>query len=464
MQTNDNATNFRNQQSRQNLNAMYLNQTGAGTTERVIAGFGRGWVVFALLSIIASTFSVFMDFVTGTGAIVAFIVAFALAIALEYFRYLAVDGAFSGMTPLSKLLTGVIAIGLLIVAIATHYRSLQTYEKLSIKEDFRTELNYQRDLQAVQNSQITSIIENNNELSKALATNGTTADDEISNASIKSNNELITTLATIGVKNNMANTNLILNQSQQVATQSKNALFLLFIIIEILAVFSIVAKVLLHLNTDSNVKELVTTIDKLNELESNVYNNLKLHLIEQSEARIVNATEAQTMNHEATMKSIINPPTPPITDHNQASKAQIAFNANMPTNPYLMGIANRLGESEEKNNFLPIINKRKPTNSGTRTETKEENKENFNNFEQDNVLDLMKFNNIENELIKMLFDNGKLGAGDKLIPKRFLLGNLPQTATERDLVNLYQKLEDHGAITFKNGYRANVSIVNEVKL
>lgn len=463
MQNDFNTTNFKNQQSRQSLNAMYLNQTGAGTTERVIAGFGRGWVIFALLSIIASTFSVFMDFVTGTGAIVAFIVAFTLAIALEYFRFLAVEGAFSGMTSFSKLLTGVIAGGLLIVAIATHYRSLKTYEKLSIKEDFRTELSYQRDLQAVQNSQITAIIGNNGELSKALASNGTTADDEIANASIKSNNELISTLATIGAKNNMTNTNLILTQSQQVATQSKNALFLLFIIIEVLAVFSIVAKVLLHLNTDPNVKELVTTIDKLNQLESNVYNNLKGHLIEQTEAKILNATQAQNVDHQNAMKQIGNRPTPTKTPQIEPKTLGYTYNPNLGTNAYFMGISNQNEPNQENRvNFYPQMPISWELATPLNHQEKENLKENLNNDEKEGykIIDLMMFNHEEGELLKLMFDNNTLKAGDKLIPKRLILAQTK--INEGVLINLYAKLQDMELIEFKNGYRALANIKNKV--
>ena len=81
------------------------------------------------------------------------------------------------------------------------------------------------------------------------------------------------------------------------------------------------------------------------------------------------------------------------------------------------------------------------------------------------MVDLLKFSHVEGEFIKLLWDNGEIKEGDKLIPKRFILEQSTKgRETERALVNLYAKLEDMNLILFKNGYRALADIENKVKI
>ena len=273
---------------------------------------------------------------------------------------------------------------------------------------------------------------------------------------MSSNNQLIALLKT--TSQNQTLQNEIIHEEKKLARTLKDTLFLLFIVLEVMSYFSLVSKILLALNTSDEVKNLATHLSKLEEIEANVY-----------DAVVTTKTEQVTNTINQALEAVQNHPIPiyaTAQNHqNQEDKAQIAFNTNSGSNGYFMGTVGNFPQNQEKPSFLPIINKRNPTSSGTRTETnpnKEDNlKENLNNEEKE-VLDLMKFDHKENELIKILWENGTVKAGDKLLSKRFVLPQLPRTITERDLINLYEKLIDYHMVEFKNGYRALVDAENVV--
>ena len=100
-----------------------------------------------------------------------------LATALETFKHLSIKGMFSDMHLLSRSIVTVVAIGLIGISFYTHYKSIQTFQKNLVTNDLKTEISYQRDLQKIQNGQISTILASNLEFSKAL-NNGSSHDDK----------------------------------------------------------------------------------------------------------------------------------------------------------------------------------------------------------------------------------------------------------------------------------------------
>jgi len=86
-----------NYQARQSLNHQYAKIKGAASINDVAIGFGKGWVVFAILSTLASAFSFYQDFYKSLGIINTIIIVTILAFALETFKHLSIKGMFSSM-------------------------------------------------------------------------------------------------------------------------------------------------------------------------------------------------------------------------------------------------------------------------------------------------------------------------------------------------------------------------------
>jgi lipid-A-disaccharide synthase-like uncharacterized protein len=70
-----------NYQARQSLNHEYAKIKGAASINDVAIGFGKGWVVFAILSTLASAFSFYQDFYKSLGVINTIIVVIIFLIA-----------------------------------------------------------------------------------------------------------------------------------------------------------------------------------------------------------------------------------------------------------------------------------------------------------------------------------------------------------------------------------------------
>jgi len=289
-----------NYTAKQNLNAHYAQIKGASSINDVAMGFGKGWIVFAVLSSLASAFSFYQDFYKSIGVVTALLLVIVLAVALEFFKHLSIRGMFSSMNLLSRSIVSVIAVGLILTSFYTHYKSIQTFQKNLVSNDLQKEIDYQRDLQKVQNAQVSSILASNAEFAKAL-NNGTSRDDKLSMDSQKSNNELIKTLTTLSAQNNMNNTNLILRESRASARTTSSAILVIFIMIEIMALFSILSKIIIVDNTDPNVKTLVSVMDRLEEVEGNTYSTLAKQKIEQTNEKIKVISANQQAEHEQTM-------------------------------------------------------------------------------------------------------------------------------------------------------------------
>jgi len=451
MQQNYSENNFTRQQienseAKQRLNNEYLKLNGSANTEDTVGFFTKHNKIFQVLAVLFSAVGVYFDLLTLVGAIGSLAIGLAVGVFLEFGKHRLSRGLFNGsLDDLSRygLVGGTLFI-IMLVALLLHIRSINNFVGKNYEK--QTNVIYQDELRITD-----ATLKVNLELAKAL--NNKDKDDDVLSASgIVSSNKTLVNLRTSEAKN------ALLSSYAQSKNTIKGILYLLFLSVEFFSLFGIFGMLIIQRNTDKNVKSVVTTSDRLASVEANVYQAV--------ETNMINTTLA---NVQAVMDGNNRPTLPTTTQQ----KEQIAFNANatygMGTNTYFMGTPN---QNTTKGVDLPIINKRKPTTSGTRTE-KDHLKESLNGQnesdleigEDKRVLDLMLFSHKEVEFIKLLWDNGEVKEGDKLIPKRFILQqSVKGRETERELVNLYKKLEDMGLIVFKNGYRALADIQNNINV
>jgi len=446
-------TNFK---ARQSINNQYAKIKGASSINDVAVGFGKGWIVFAILSAMASAFSFYQDFTQSLGVVVTILLVVVLAVALEAFKHLSIKGMFSDMHLLSRSLVSVVALSLIAVSFYTHYKSIQTFQKNLVTTDLKDEISYQRDLQKVQNGQIASILATNTELAKAL-NNGTTHDDAESASSVQSNNRLIETLQKLSAQNNMHNTNLLLQESRNSAKTTASAILVIFIMIEIMALFSILSKIIIVDNVSNNVKEFFGIIDKLDELETNTYQALGYQQMEQTQAKIKAVQSHQEEVHQERLKEIeTNHPTLPCTkQNNQVDLDKIAFNANLAQKPYLsVSTPNYLQNSYDVQK-LPIKSEAKPQINSDASSSCNENLEQNEQPKKNDILilDLMKYNYQDSQIILASWDNGAIEEGGKLVKKTLVLAELEEHGIkEDDYVSLFRRLKRQRLVKFDMGY------------
>ncbi len=400
-----------NFKARESLNQQYSHIKGASSINDVSIGFGKGWIVFAILSAMASAFSFYQDFNKSLGVPSTILIVIVLAVALETFKHLSIKGMFSSMNFVSKSLISIVAIGLIMVSFYTHYKSIQTFQKNLVTDDLRAEINYQRDLQKVQNGQINSILATNAELAKAL-NNGSGEDDIFSSNSVKSNNNLIATLQTLSAKNNMNNTNLLLKESKATAQTTASAILVIFIMVEIMALFSILSKIIVVDNVSGNVKEFFNVMDRLDELESNTYKALGFQQARQSQERI---KALQTYQKEVHQKQMLK-----ITQ----SKSKVA--------------RSNAKKSRQK-----------------REQMKQEDIKSTPSISYDAT---------EEELLYALWNHGEIKVGEALISRRQVLKQVGTLKGKSGvLTNLYNKLVAQGYAEFNIRYIAKVKLETILK-
>jgi len=406
-----------NYQARQSLNHQYAQIKGASAINDVAIGFGKGWVVFAILSTLASAFSFYQDFYKSLGIINTIIIVTILALALETFKHLSIKGMFSSMNIISKGLVSVIALGLIGVSFYTHFKSIQTFQKNLIGNDLKHEIAYQRDLQNVQNRQINSILASNRELSKAL-NNGSSHDDKPSMHTLQSNNQLIATLQKLSVQNNMNNTNLILQQSRATAKTTSSAILVIFIMIEIMALFSILSKIIVVDNVTGNIKDFVNVMDRLDELETNTYQSLSAQKVQQTQERIKMVQRHQKVLHKKELQ-------------------KISYDT--------------IDVEEE----IEVKKPRKRKKATAKESTKERVERDTTKF-----LYLSQFDQTEQKLLKLLWKNGKVKPNEPLKSRKSVLSQAGVLKGKSGVLsNLYAKLLEHTYVEFDKQYRARVSLV-----
>ncbi len=406
-----------NYQARQSLNHEYTKIKGAATINEVAMGFGKGWVVFAVLSTLASAFSFYQDFYKSLGVINTIIIVLILALALESFKHLSIKGMFSSMNILSKSLVTIIALGLIGVSFYTHFKSIKTFQQNLVGDDLRKEISYQRDIQKIQNRQISTILASNRELSKAL-NNGSSHDDQPSVRSVESNNQLIATLQKLSVQNNMSNTNLILKQSQEAATTTSSAILVIFIMIEIMTLFSILSKIIILDNVSGKIKNFVSVMDRLDELENNTYQSLSSQRVKETQERIKMVQKHQQILHKQELEKI--------------SFQKI----NIEEEP-----VKRAPKRRRRNVPKDAVDKKLENNRA-------------------NFIYLNQFDQTEQKLLKLLWKNGNVKPNEPLNPRKKVL---TQAGTLRGksgvLSNLYSKLLEKNYVEFDKRYRAKVELV-----
>ena len=436
-----------NFKARQSLNKQYAQIKGASSINDVAVGFGKGWIIFAVLSAMASAFSFYQDFNKSLGIIITILLVIVLAVALEGFKHLSIKGMFSDMHLLSRSLISTVAIGLIGISFYTHYKSIQTFQKNLVNTDLKSEISYQRDLQKVQNSQISSILETNSELAKAL-NNGSSSDDRASSTSVQSNNKLIETLQTLSAQNNMHNTTLLLEQSRSTAKTTASAILVIFIMIEIMALFSILSKIIVVDNVSTNVKEFFGLIDRLDELETNTYESLGYQKIEQTQAKIDSAKQYQEEVHQATLK-------------------QIQYNAGKQTLPKnnSLGITTSLPCTlgNYTQTVTPPQAKKEPIINPLGNQGVDIVKQSTPQSKKVKALDLKVYDEAEKKLLRILWDNGNIKVGDSLIPRRLVLKEVGVLKGKSGvLTNLYDKLVENGYAEFNIRYVAKAELAQQL--
>ncbi len=400
-----------NYKARQSLNYQYSQIKGASAINDVAVGFGKGWIVFAVLSALASAFSFYQDFYKSLGMINTILLVIILAIALEAFKHLSIKGMFSSMNFISKGLISFIAIGLIAVSFYTHFKSIQTFQKNLVGDDLREEISYQRDLQRIQNAQISTILASNRELSKAL-NNGSSHDDQPSVRSVESNNQLIGTLQKLSVQNNMTNTNLILEQSRASAKTTSSAILVIFIMIEIMALFSILSKIIVVDNVSGNVKDFVNVMDRLDELENNTYQSLSSQKVQQTQERIKMVQKHQKVLHKAELQ-------------------KISYES--------------IDDEEEKEVKKPKRKKRNMDKKETKLA---------------NSIYMSQFDQTEQKLLKLLWKDGKVKPNEALTSRKNVLKHAGVLKGKSGVLsNLYAKLLDSTYVEFDKRYKARVNLV-----
>ncbi|CAA6801995.1 MAG: Unknown protein [uncultured Sulfurovum sp.] len=410
-----------NYKARQSLNYQYAQIKGASSINDVAVGFGKGWVIFAVLSALASAFSFYQDFYKSLGIVSTIIIVIVLAIALEAFKHLSIKGMFSSMNFVSKGLISVIAVGLIAVSFYTHFKSIQTFQENLVGDDLKKEIAYQRDLQNIQNQQISTILASNRELSKAL-NNGSSNDDQPSVRSVESNNQLISTLQKLSAQNNMANTNLILKQSRETANTTSAAILVIFIMVEIMALFSILSKIIVVDNVSGNIKDFVNVMDRLDELENNTYQSLSSQKVQETQERIKMVQKHQKVLHKAELK-------------------KIAFQ--------------NIEEEEE-------VEVKKPKRRRKASQEKQEEKKPVKEEKLDlnNFLYLSQFDQTEQKLLKLLWKNGNVQPNDALTSRKHVLEQAGVLKGKSGVLsNLYAKLLEKTYVEFDKRYKAKVSLI-----
>ncbi len=402
-----------NYKARQSLNYQYSKIKGASAINEVALGFGKGWIVFAILSALASAFSFYQDFYKSLGMINTILIVTVLAIALEAFKHLSIKGMFSSMNFISKGLISVIALGLIAVSFYTHFKSIQTFQKNLVGDDLRKEISYQRDLQRIQNAQINTILASNRELSKAL-NNGSSHDDQPSVRSVESNNQLISTLQKLSVQNNMNNTNLILEQSRASAKTTSSAILVIFIMVEIMALFSILSKIIVVDNVSGNVKEFVNVMDRLDELETNTYQSLSSQKVKETGERIKMVQKHQKVLHQNELKKI---------SHESIEQEEQAQEVKKP---------------KRRKKPLP---KESPLNAT-------------------HALYLSQFDQTEQKLLRLLWKDGKVKPNEPLRSRKSVLKHAGVLKGKSGVLsNLYAKLLEGDYVEFDKRYKAKVVLV-----
>ena len=250
----------------------------------------------------------------------------------------------------------------------------------------------------------------------------------------------------------MHNTTLLLEQSRSTAKTTASAILVIFIMIEIMALFSILSKIIVVDNVSGNVKEFFGLIDRLDELETNTYESLGYQQIEQTEAKITAVQRYQEALHQKQLKQIGQTP---ISQH--MTKERTTALSSLPCNlsNYRQRLSNTF-QSAQKERVQPIIN---PLGNQGVDRVSEKNL----SSKKVRALDLKVYDEAEKKLLRILWDNGNIKMGDSLIPRRLVLKEVGVLKGKSGvLTNLYDKLVENGYAEFNIRYVAKAELAQQL--
>ncbi len=440
-----------NQRAKQELNQMYLNQSGATSKVSVINFFSKGSIPFQVFSIIFSAFGFYFDLLDGFGLIASIIIGIFLGVFLEASKHYFVKGAFASFSPIWRMVLSGGAFIALVIALTYHYKSLNTFENISVRVDLKDQVIRETETMNKRLDAI-ALTQTNNKALNSVFGNGTSRDDKDATESIKSNNELAIALSKMN--NNSSSANMLLAQSQKVASQNKNTLLFLFVTIEMFSLFGLIAKGLVNSETSDPVKSIVSTSEKLTTLEENV--------VKVVETKMIDTT---MKNIETKVKELENETPSPIYPNSYIQTEMLKLGYNGTNTPKAHSFIND-GYNSGYSKYLPSQTSLKPEVSNDACIPspieKEETKTTENNIiKKDKVLDLLKYSYPDNQLIPLIFDNGSLIKGDKLVKKSLVLAELEDRGIkEDDYVTLMRKLKKQKLVYFDVGYFSNCTLKN----
>jgi hypothetical protein len=416
----------RNLEAKQRLNNEHQKLNGAENTEETVGYFTKHNKVFQILAVLFSAVGVYFDLLSLVGIVGSLAIGLAIGLFLEFGKDRLSKGIFNtSLDDVSRygIIGGTLFI-IMLIALLLHIRSINNFTGQTFQKEtnsiYQDEVQLRKDTTAI-----------NLELAKAL-NNGTNRDDIISAGAIKSNN-----ITLLDSKNSKAK-DALLRSLEENKNTIKGILYLLFISVEFFSLFGIFGNLIIQRNTDKNVKSLVTTADKIANAEANVYLVAETALINNGLARIQHFQQSQ----------------------NEEAKAQIAFNANMPSNAYNPQATRGYLPSAY---IAPTLSETKPqTNSDACSPSTDDNPQNLNkktnvksglNHGKNLILDLMKYNYVDSQIILASWDNGSLGVGDKLVKKPLVLAELEEHGIkEDDYVTLFRRLKKQKLVRFDMGY------------
>jgi len=199
----------------------------------------------------------------------------------------------------------------------------------------------------------------------------------------------------------------------------------LLITAEFLMLFSLLSKLIIRLNVDKNQAEFV---DLKEALQIELYNA-----------------------HNANMQGMIDLAKEEINKVQEQNRNALPSSNNQVENKPIL---------EEYKKGVDTEN----TNDASIPCTENIDQENKPKREDTLVLDLMKYNYLDSQIILALFDNGTKAKGDKLVKKSLVLAELEeQGVKEDDYVTLLRRLKKQELVTFDVGYYSNCSLENIVK-
>lgn len=415
-----------NRHAKQEMNNMYLKMVGDSERLKVLKFLNNHVWLFRIGSVLASMFGFYYDLVLGFGVLGAIALAMLISYIIEAIKIYGTKASFAYMGNWVGYGAIVLTALVMYTAYLFHYKSLTNYKNMMDKED--SSLVYAHKV-----NQDNAFNKVNLELVGVLK-NGTSKDDAVASSSIQSTNDL---LANNG--NDYA-TKAFLDASTITNTGLATTLFLIFIFLESCSLFGVIAGIILMASTDKNVYQAVET-----------------QMIGNSMTRI-----------EDSMKQVENHPAPMITGQNnvqkEPNKPQFPFYNTSGLNSYFMGSIPNISTNSQYSNNLPVVYGLNPEVSGCYTKGEESKKEEDGNLTKKDHLDLLKYSAKEQEIIKVMWENSEVKAGDRLLQKRLVKKELKEDKyiTIRDIDNCYEKLMDNQMIEHRGGYRALVKIENIV--